>query len=225
MARQGSFRGQERIIVDKCASRKYTYLSAGSKLSHRELPMLINMTDVLTVEGKKEELQSPLPAESFCYGGEEYTIDAHPQVTLTLTNIGTRRASVACHSSFGITTVCNRCLKAVTVPVEMDFTHEITAPEAATGDSFSDDESFMNGYILQADELIFHELLLLLPAKVLCREDCRGLCPVCGQDLNEQECGCDRFVPDPRLAALKQLFPSATAGSGLSDFKEGNKGN
>ena len=40
----------------------------------------------------------------------------------------------------------------------------------------------------------------------LCKPDCKGLCPVCGHDLNEGDCGCDRFVPDPRLAALQQLI-------------------
>ena len=48
-------------------------------------------------------------------------------------------------------------------------------------------------------------MLLALPDYVLCDPACKGLCPVCGADLNDGECGCERTVPDPRLAALKDL--------------------
>jgi uncharacterized protein len=44
-----------------------------------------------------------------------------------------------------------------------------------------------------------------LPMKPLCRDDCRGLCPVCGIDRNRHSCRCTREWEDPRLAALKQL--------------------
>jgi len=48
-------------------------------------------------------------------------------------------------------------------------------------------------------------LLLALPAKILCREDCAGLCPVCGADLNSTSCGCGGREPDPRWDALQKL--------------------
>jgi uncharacterized protein len=47
--------------------------------------------------------------------------------------------------------------------------------------------------------------LLALPVSVVCRDECKGLCPVCGQDLNEAECSCERKVVDPRLAVLKSI--------------------
>jgi uncharacterized protein len=49
-------------------------------------------------------------------------------------------------------------------------------------------------------------VLLELPYKSLCREDCRGLCPLCGKNLNEGLCGCNRKSVDPRLAILGQLL-------------------
>ena len=61
-------------------------------------------------------------------------------------------------------------------------------------------------YHLNVDELIKNELLLNWPLKVLCREDCRGICKTCGRNLNDGGCGCDDFVPDPRMAAIKDLF-------------------
>ena len=51
-----------------------------------------------------------------------------------------------------------------------------------------------------------YDLLLELPSKMLCQEDCRGLCPICGKDLNEGPCGCEHDTTDPRWDALKSLF-------------------
>lgn len=65
---------------------------------------------------------------------------------------------------------------------------------------------YMNGCQLDADRLIYGELLYSWPTKVLCREDCRGICSNCGANLNEAECGCDRTAPDPRMAAFQDVF-------------------
>ena len=52
-----------------------------------------------------------------------------------------------------------------------------------------------------------HESVLLeLPIRFLCREDCKGLCSVCGADLNEKDCGCPEKEPDPRWQGLKKLL-------------------
>ena len=64
----------------------------------------------------------------------------------------------------------------------------------------------MSGYELDVDTLINNEILINMPVKVLCKEECKGICPVCGGNLNEKECGCDTFVPDPRMAAIKDIF-------------------
>lgn len=55
------------------------------------------------------------------------------------------------------------------------------------------------------DELLREDILLSLPTKVLCKSDCKGLCPMCGADLNNGPCGCKKPV-DPRLAVLQDLL-------------------
>ena len=59
---------------------------------------------------------------------------------------------------------------------------------------------------MDTDRLVYDEILIGFPMKVLCREDCRGICAVCGANLNEGECGCDRTVPDPRMAVIRDIF-------------------
>ncbi|MDD2499121.1 MAG: DUF177 domain-containing protein, partial [Desulfitobacteriaceae bacterium] len=72
-------------------------------------------------------------------------------------------------------------------------------------------------YFYEGDKIdilpqVLQTILLELPMKVLCREDCKGLCPVCGTNLNIKECRCERESIDPRLAALKNLLNDRTEG-------------
>lgn len=59
---------------------------------------------------------------------------------------------------------------------------------------------------LDLDEVCEGDIFLELPSKFLCRPDCKGLCPVCGKDLNEGQCQCDTKRIDPRLEVLKKLL-------------------
>ena len=56
------------------------------------------------------------------------------------------------------------------------------------------------------EELVNTEITVNLPMKVLCKADCKGICRQCGKDLNTGSCECDAFVPDPRMAAIKDIF-------------------
>ena len=68
-----------------------------------------------------------------------------------------------------------------------------------------DDANFFDGDEIELQELVRDTLLAAQPLSNICKPDCKGLCPVCGANLNHDDCGCDRFVPDPRLAALQQF--------------------
>ena len=85
------------------------------------------------------------------------------------------------------------------------FAYEVFSPEKA-GEAEDDEQNFMEGYELNVVNLVNNEILMSWPMKVLCKPQCKGICTVCGKDLNTGECGCDTFVPDPRWAALKDIF-------------------
>lgn len=67
------------------------------------------------------------------------------------------------------------------------------------------DEEAYSGKEIDLAPAIREQILLQIPSSPLCRDECRGLCPSCGKDLNAGECGCDRTVMDPRWAALKGI--------------------
>jgi uncharacterized protein len=67
------------------------------------------------------------------------------------------------------------------------------------------DTDFYDNDELDVDALVEAETTLAIPMKPLCRDECRGLCPVCGGNRNLVQCACQERAPDPRLAALREL--------------------
>ena len=169
--------------------------------------MLINLTDVLTSEGKTEEQQVHIEMTSFSNGLEQYSIVEKSPVDLKFSNINKGKVEIEGKAKIVLRMNCDRCLKEVDEIIVLDFFREVFAPdEVAEGTDEKSDQTFMEGYQLNVEDLINDEILLSLPMKVLCKEDCKGICRQCGKDLNEGECGCDTFVPDPRMAVIKDIF-------------------
>ena len=74
-----------------------------------------------------------------------------------------------------------------------------------------EEKDYIDGYDLDVDKLVFGEILISMPGKTLCKEDCKGICLICGANLNKGECGCDRDILDPRMSVFKDI---------LKNFKE-----
>jgi uncharacterized protein len=105
--------------------------------------------------------------------------------------------------------VCGRCLE--TLPAHVNATVDVRLlPRPATADPVKlaaddlDVDFYANGEVDVA-RVVETETTLALPMKPLCRDDCRGLCAVCGGNRNVVECACVQRAPDPRLAVLKDL--------------------
>ena len=106
--------------------------------------------------------------------------------------------------------VCSRCLRDVDMPVRVDLEEEFLASvDANTGAPLpppEDKEAFRIDahHTLDLEEAVRQSWTVALPMQPLCRPDCRGLCPSCGQDLNQRACGC-AAEEDSRWSALEQL--------------------
>ena len=98
---------------------------------------------------------------------------------------------------------CDRCLSAFERAYEVPLEHILVA---TLEDEENDEYILLDQYQLDLADLTMADILLELPYKSLCREDCRGLCPMCGKNLNEGLCGCTRQSVDPRLDVLRQLL-------------------
>lgn len=166
--------------------------------------MLVNLSDVLTSEGM--ELAREVPLELICYenGTESFDIVSKSPVSLTVSNAGADKAVLRGKLELSLRGACSRCLAEVPVALKLAFERTILSPEVQGEEA--DDFAFMDGFSLDVDALVHDEILINWPAKILCMDDCKGLCPVCGQNLNERDCGCDTFVPDPRMAVIQDIF-------------------
>lgn len=97
---------------------------------------------------------------------------------------------------------CDRCLDEFERAFHYDFKH-ILVHELHTD---NDEYILVEDFQLDLDDLILSDILLYLPSKLLCSEDCKGLCSKCGQNWNKGSCDCqDKFV-DPRFAVLGELL-------------------
>ncbi len=101
---------------------------------------------------------------------------------------------------------CARCLEAYGLPLAAPFEFVLTRarPVDAAQELHTDDLalSFYSGDEIDVAPLVGEQLLLALPTRAVCREDCRGLCPSCGATLNDDPCACKPAPADPRLAVL-----------------------
>lgn len=99
---------------------------------------------------------------------------------------------------------CDRCGKLTEKHWKREFPHLLVRELSQEQDD--DEYIVVPEERLDLDELLREDILLDLPSKFLCSEDCKGLCPRCGKDLNEGPCGCEPKEVDPRLAVLKNLL-------------------
>lgn len=106
---------------------------------------------------------------------------------------------------------CDRCLQPVELPVKTDYELEYISGsdyESSQVVELTEAEmsvSVFDGEAIDVDEIVKEQILLIVPTRQLCREECKGICPECGTDRNTGECKCVTKDIDPRWAALKNL--------------------
>jgi uncharacterized protein len=149
--------------------------------------------------GEARSLELEVPVEELRFGGQTYGAggyaDARLDVSHTTTGHALRlRFAVELHGP------CTRCLEDANAPVEVD-SREIDQPGG-------DDEMrspYVEDDVVDLRSWARDALALALPASIVCREDCAGLCSVCGENLNRAPEHAHEREPDPRWAALREL--------------------
>jgi uncharacterized protein len=104
-------------------------------------------------------------------------------------------------------TVCSRCVKPLDREINIDIAEEIVNLDKAKDTDKENIYTFSGGY-LYVDRIIQDNTILSLPMREICSPECKGICPKCGKDLNEETCRCKEDNIDMRLEALKYYFKS-----------------
>lgn len=99
--------------------------------------------------------------------------------------------------------VCDRCLKETVKNYTVAINRVIVV---SLENEENDDIAVVPDMQLDLEDFCYPDIVMSLPTKLLCKGDCKGLCSVCGKNLNEGDCGCQTKEIDPRLAALAELL-------------------
>ena len=170
--------------------------------------MLVQLSDI---DSEPRETPFSFSAEDLpdlSDGPNGFELDGPVTGSVELTSQG-EKVRARGKASGSIKFCCHRCLKQVKKPVELDFEIILvrTPPQdqteyGPTGEEL--DYGFIEGEEIDLSDIIAEQLVLSRPMVNLCRQDCDGLCPTCGADLNKGECDCADNKVDPRWAALSQ---------------------
>lgn len=114
---------------------------------------------------------------------------------------------IAVNISFGFESQCARCTRPVTRQMETTLLGRLEKQEYGSSENEDDiDTILLHDNFLDIDKYILMEIASSLPMKVLCGRECKGICPQCGKNLNEETCDCREETIDPRFEKLKDLF-------------------
>ena len=172
--------------------------------------MLINLTDVLSCEEKVVKRTVETELRSFDISLGSFPLTEEKPLTLILTNLGDDKLLIEGEFSVKAQIPCDRCLTEVEVPIDVSFEKEVDMKLSAEGRIDDLDETdFINGYNLDTVKLVYGELLVNWPMKILCKPDCKGICRKCGKNLNDGPCGCDTVELDPRMAVIADIFKNS----------------
>ena len=168
---------------------------------------MINISDILDGKIKEKNFEEALSLDAIELHGNVVELKDKSMVSLKVSNNGQGRANVGFEFNCTITLPCDRCLQPVSNDINVSGEVSVRTGDCKIVDGTEDEDSdFLEGYSINVDELILSEISMAIPVKVLCKEDCKGICSICGSNLNEGECGCDRFVPNAAFAGLSELF-------------------
>ncbi len=165
--------------------------------------MFLECKQLFDIPGEKVAIDYELDLSDYeLFAGKPF------QTPVRIQGVAENRAEIVSLNmicSFRMSLVCDRCLDAFERTFSYDFSH-ILVQEMSAEDDDEYDYIVVEDNTLDLDELALSDILLTLPTKILCKEDCAGLCPMCGINRNTDTCECQKKQVDPRLAKLGELL-------------------
>lgn len=168
--------------------------------------LLLNLTSIRTAQDRIEQVYQP----------DQFEADEHFRAVAPV-SLGfdifkdKQQFRLAGRVKTTLELRCSRCLEPFIVPVDQEFDlryspHSVSPRE---GDREIEEDDLTTAYYehdqIDLGHLMHEQFVLSLPMKPLCGDGCKGLCPICGMNLNNGTCDCKPVWEDPRLAALRQL--------------------
>jgi uncharacterized protein len=162
--------------------------------------MLIELENIFNIEGSEIVFNSELDLSGYEIGlCKPFTEPA--KVTGKVFNT-TGIVKIQARATAKMQTICDRCAGDFTQKMDVPVDHILVT---SLNDESNDDFILLEKPQLDLDQLVTEDIFLALPTKILCKNDCKGICQKCGKNLNHGQCSCEKAT-DSRLEALKQLL-------------------
>ena len=177
--------------------------------------MLINISDVLTKPYQTVDEKVDLKLEQCDLGFGSFAVYHLEPVHVVVEHLGDKEYNVFIETKMNLNMCCDRCLGEVGVQLNIQGSRHISLEcSDADGAEEFDPANFIEGFNLDLEQFLLSELILSWPTKVLCDEECAGLCSVCGSSKSNGSCDCEDTSLDPRMSVVRDLFKNI---EGLSD--------
>lgn len=169
--------------------------------------MLIDLTDVIKNENGKLDISEEFCMPNVSFMGEEFEFSNPFKACGTVTN-NSKSLALDMTVSGTAKVHCARCSAPLEVIVHFPVQETLMREDEANAED--DDVVLYQGKKIELDDILVSNFLMNAPVKYLCREDCKGLCPHCGINLNEQTCDCGKESIDPRWEKLAEIMKGMT---------------
>lgn len=165
--------------------------------------MELNFLPIINNDGKKMQICEDIELVSSSADSFRFLSPAH--VSGFAQNIG---GTIELYASANVSAefICDRCAESFERVIEFDIEDKFKKEDEFSSDEKNPDITILGGTSIDFDELVYESFYMNLPSKLLCSDDCKGLCPICGKNINHGECGCKTETTDPRFDILDKLL-------------------
>lgn len=162
--------------------------------------MIVNLSEITKCKNFKKEVHMCYERKPIYFDGDkiQFSKPINADGTISLMD---DMVEVKLKVSTELILPCSRCLELFNYPLEFEVNENIS-----TVDTEDDGISVIEGDDINVTEILENSIIMALPTKILCKEDCKGLCQQCGANLNDTSCTCNNDDVDIRFSNLKDLF-------------------
>ena len=168
--------------------------------------MIIDISTIVKSINKEITEEVSIEMTTFASRLGDFPILKKSPIALYIANDENRQLFIKVTVDIEVAIPCGRCLEEVPTQIRFDIDKELTIDGEVIIDEEMEETDYLIGFELDVEKLVYAEILVNWPMKVLCSETCEGICKVCGMNLNKGACNCQRTELDPRMAAIQDIF-------------------
>jgi uncharacterized protein len=165
--------------------------------------MILDVSQILKETGGKIDIETKLDFADVDFLGENFHFEEPLNLSGKIYNNG-KSLRLTLDVTGKMQVHCARCMKPMVTDVDFEVSEDFMQGDGETAEE--DDIILFEGTKIELLEVVSNSFFMNVSGKYLCSEDCKGLCPHCGKNLNEGDCGCEDDDIDPRWAGLKAIM-------------------